>query len=47
MIVSSVHAAVERVREHVPGYTLRAEPQFGPGGVSVFLEVQTNEGAMA
>ncbi|RAY16339.1 acetaldehyde dehydrogenase (acetylating) [Actinomadura craniellae] len=49
-IAASVHAMVERVATYVPGYTLRAEPQFdGPrdiwndrARVAVFLEVKGN-----
>jgi acetaldehyde dehydrogenase len=41
-IVASVRAMVERVREYVPGYTLRSDPQFGDGRVAVFLEVRGN-----
>jgi acetaldehyde dehydrogenase len=49
-ITASVHAMVERVATYVPGYTLRAEPQFdGPrdiwndlARVAVFLEVRGN-----
>jgi acetaldehyde dehydrogenase len=29
-IAASVRAMVEEVREYVPGYTLRADPQFDP-----------------
>ncbi len=29
-LLASIHAMVERVREYVPGYHLRAEPQFDP-----------------
>ncbi|WP_425572325.1 hypothetical protein [Nonomuraea thailandensis] len=44
----SVHAMVERVATYVPGYRLRAEPQFdgprddwaGKARVAVFLEVK-------
>ena len=47
-ITASVHARVAEVQEYVPGYTLRAEPQFdapreswgGLGRVAVFLEVR-------
>jgi acetaldehyde dehydrogenase len=49
-IAASVHAMVERVAAYVPGYTLRAEPQFdeprdiwnGHARVAVFLEVRGN-----
>ncbi|RAY15886.1 acetaldehyde dehydrogenase (acetylating) [Actinomadura craniellae] len=49
-IAASVHAMVERVATYVPGYTLRAEPQFdgprdiwnGHARVAVFLEVKGN-----
>ena len=49
-ISASIHAMVERVAAYVPGYTLRAEPQFdGPrdiwndlARVAVFLEVRGN-----
>jgi len=45
---ASVHAMVETVREYVPGYTLRAEPQYDPARdtwrgmarIAVFLEVR-------
>jgi acetaldehyde dehydrogenase len=45
-----VYEMVDAVREYVPGYTLRAEPQFddpnddwgGNGRVGVFLEVKGN-----
>jgi acetaldehyde dehydrogenase len=44
----NIHAMVERVRRYVPGYTLRADPQFDPPNdrwrgmarVGVFLEVR-------
>jgi acetaldehyde dehydrogenase len=47
-IAASVHAMVARVQEYVPGYTLRADPQFDPprpewggnGRVASFLEVR-------
>ncbi len=47
-VVASVHAMTERVRGYVPGYSLRAEPQFDPprdtwrgmARVAVFLEVR-------
>jgi acetaldehyde dehydrogenase len=47
-VAASVHAMVDTVRQYVPGYSLRADPQFdGPGGnwrsmarVGVFLEVR-------
>jgi acetaldehyde dehydrogenase len=50
LISASVHAMAERVREYVPGYTLRAEPQYDPprdtwngmARVAVFLEVRGN-----
>ncbi|GAA4813366.1 acetaldehyde dehydrogenase (acetylating) [Actinomycetospora chlora] len=49
-VAASVHRMVERVQQYVPGYTLRAEPQFDPpsekwggnGRVAVFLEVKGN-----
>ncbi|MPZ25156.1 MAG: acetaldehyde dehydrogenase (acetylating) [Micromonosporaceae bacterium] len=49
-IAKSVLAMVEAVREYVPGYMLRAEPQFddpdprwnGDARVAVFLEVRGN-----
>ncbi len=49
-VTASVHAVVDEVQAYVPGYTLRAEPQFddpreGWGGyarVAVFLEVCGN-----
>jgi acetaldehyde dehydrogenase len=47
-IEANVHAMVETVREYVPGYTLRADPQFdqpdprwgGLARVAVFLQVR-------
>lgn len=49
-ITESVHQMVAEVQRYVPGYTLRAEPQFDPprkdwsgnGRVAVFLEVRGN-----
>lgn len=49
-ITQSVHGMVADVQQYVPGYTLRAEPQFdeprpewqGDGRVGVFLEVKGN-----
>jgi len=49
-IAASVHAMVEEVQQYVPGYALRAEPQFDPpqaswqgnGRVAVFVEVRGN-----
>ncbi|MFF3872230.1 acetaldehyde dehydrogenase (acetylating) [Streptomyces sp. NPDC001978] len=49
-ITASVHSIVADVQEYVPGYTLRAEPQFddpregwqGHSRVAVFLEVRGN-----
>jgi acetaldehyde dehydrogenase len=49
-ITRSIHAMVAAVQEYVPGYTLRAEPQFddpqeswdGNGRVAIFLEVKGN-----
>ncbi|MBE2997529.1 acetaldehyde dehydrogenase (acetylating) [Nocardiopsis sp. HNM0947] len=49
-VTESVHRMVDRVREYVPGYTLRADPQFddpapewgGNGRVTVLLEVRGN-----
>ncbi|WP_232667041.1 acetaldehyde dehydrogenase (acetylating) [Pseudonocardia sp. TRM90224] len=49
-IARSVHGMVATVQEYVPGYTLRAEPQFddprpdwgGNGRVAIFLEVKGN-----
>jgi acetaldehyde dehydrogenase len=47
-IEANVHAMAEAVRRYVPGYTLRADPQFDPpaggwGGlarVGIFLEIR-------
>ncbi len=49
-IASSIHDMVEQVREYVPGYSLRADPQFddpreiwnGRARVAIFLEVRGN-----
>lgn len=49
-IAASIHEMVQRVQEYVPGYTLRADPQFddprdiwnGHARVAVFLEVLGN-----
>jgi acetaldehyde dehydrogenase len=49
-ITTSVHEMIAEVQEYVPGYTLRAEPQFddprddwgGNGRVGLFLEVKGN-----
>ena len=49
-IRASIREMVDAVREYVPGYTMRAEPQFddpsdhwgGNGRVGVFLEVKGN-----
>ncbi|TDW24208.1 acetaldehyde dehydrogenase (acetylating) [Kribbella kalugense] len=47
-VVESIHSMVERVRAYVPGYSLRADPQFDPpretwrgmARVAIFLEVR-------
>jgi acetaldehyde dehydrogenase len=49
-ITESVHSMVDEVRQYVPGYTLKADPQFdeprrdwsGYGRVAIFLEVKGN-----
>jgi acetaldehyde dehydrogenase len=49
-VAASIHDMVARVQEYVPGYTLRADPQFddpreiwnGRARVAVFLEVLGN-----
>jgi acetaldehyde dehydrogenase len=49
-ITDSVHAMVDRVKQYVPGYTLRADPQYDAprdiwnemARVAVFLEVRGN-----
>jgi len=49
-ITSSIHDMIADVQEYVPGYTLRAEPQFDDprpdwqdnGRVAIFLEVKGN-----
>ena len=49
-ITASVHAMADRVKQYVPGYTLRAEPQYdaprdtwnGMARAAVFLEVRGN-----
>ncbi|WP_328308263.1 acetaldehyde dehydrogenase (acetylating) [Actinomycetospora sp. NBC_00405] len=49
-VAASVHTMVARVQQYVPGYAMRAEPQFDPptdkwggrGRVAVFLEVKGN-----
>jgi acetaldehyde dehydrogenase len=47
-VTASIHAMIERVRGYVPGYTLRADPQYDPpdprwrgmARVGVFLQVR-------
>jgi acetaldehyde dehydrogenase len=47
-ITDSIERRVKEVQQYVPGYTLRAAPQYDPprdawdgnGGVAVFLEVR-------
>jgi len=47
-VTTSIHAMAETVRGYVPGYTLRADPQYDPpddrwrgmARVGVFLEVR-------
>ncbi len=49
-IAGSIHEMADEVRQYVPGYTLRAEPQFDEprtdwennGRVAIFLEVKGN-----
>jgi acetaldehyde dehydrogenase len=49
-VIDSIHEMVGRVREYVPGYALKADPQFDPprdiwngmARVAVFLEVRGN-----
>ena len=49
-IAASIHEIALAVQEYVPGYTLRADPQFddpqdswgGNGRVAIFLEVKGN-----
>ncbi len=46
-VAESIHAMVDQVRQYVPGYALRADPQFdeprpdwgGNGRVGILLEV--------
>ncbi|MBX2803702.1 MAG: acetaldehyde dehydrogenase (acetylating) [Myxococcales bacterium] len=39
-ITASVHAMVAEVQSYVPGYRLISEPQFDPGRVAIFVEVE-------
>jgi acetaldehyde dehydrogenase len=39
-VVESITAMVANVAQFVPGYRLKAPPQFDPGRVAVFLEVE-------
>jgi acetaldehyde dehydrogenase len=39
-VSASIDAMVDEVRSYVPGYTLRQRPQFDPGRVAIFIEVQ-------
>jgi acetaldehyde dehydrogenase len=48
LLLESIHTMAERVREYVPGYSLKADPQFDPprdiwhgmARVAVFLQVR-------
>jgi acetaldehyde dehydrogenase len=50
LITASVHSMADRVREYVPGYALRSEPQYDPprdtwngmARVAIFLQVRGN-----
>lgn len=37
---ASIRSMVEQVQSYVPGYRLRADPQFDDGRVAVFIEVE-------